>query len=201
MVYFSQIKASVIEWTQIIFMLNPSPPTLPPLDSAVLSVRDPAHMWRYLRTQWRRVFGLNITQIDELLFVGGQFRPRQWPALHALGICAVLSLQAEYDDQFHGSPPARTLRLEVLDFHPPTVEQLHQAVAFIESARAERLPVMVHCHAGIGRAALTASAYLVAQGLDHAAAFQIIRRARPIVVLNAMQQARLAEWERVVRGR
>jgi protein tyrosine/serine phosphatase len=181
-------------------MLNPSSPLLPSLDSAALSVRDPAHIWRYLRTQWRRVFGVNVTQIDELLFVGGQFRPQQWPALHALGIRAVLSLQAEYKDQFHGPAPARTLRLEVLDFHPPTVEQLHEAVAFIESARAEGLPVMVHCHAGIGRAALTASAYLVSQGLDHAAAFRIIRRARPIVVLNAMQQARLAEWEGVLRA-
>ena len=182
-------------------MLNTSPPPLPSLESPALSVRDPVYMWRYLRAQWRRAFGLNVTQIDELLFVGGQFRPQQWPALHALGIRAVLSLQAEYEDQFHGLPPARTLRLEVPDFHAPTVEQLCEAVAFIESARVERLPVMVHCHAGVGRAALTASAYLVSQGLDYAAAFYMIHQARPIVVLNAAQQTRLAEWERVLRGR
>ncbi len=181
-------------------MLNTSPHSLPSPSSAALSIRDPAHTWRYLCTQWRRAFGLNVTRIDELLFVGGQFRPRQWPALHALGIRAVLSLQAEYEDQFHGPPPARSLRLEVPDFHPPTVEQLHAAVAFIQSARAERLPVMVHCHAGVGRAALTASAYLVSQGHDHAAAFHAIRRARPIVLLNATQQARLAEWEHVLRS-
>lgn len=159
------------------------------------------HTWRYLRTQWRRMFGLNVTQIDELLFVGGQFRARQWPALHALGIRAVLSLQAEYEDQFFGPPPARTLRLEVPDFHAPTVEQLHAAIAFIESAHAERLPVMIHCHAGVGRAALTASAYLMSRGLKSSAAFDTIRRARPIVVLNAIQQARLAEWERVIGKR
>jgi predicted protein tyrosine phosphatase len=182
-------------------MLDSSPPTLSPLDSAALALRDPAQTWRYIRTQWLRAFGLNITQLDELLFVGGQFRPRQWPALHALGIRAVLSLQAEYEDQFHGPAPARTLRLEVPDFHAPTIEQLHEAVAFIEAARAERLPVMVHCHAGVGRAALTASAYLMSQGLDYAAAFEIVRRARPIVVLNAIQQARLGEWERTLRAR
>src|SRR5690349_11658009 len=99
-------------------------PTLPPPDSSALSLRDPAHAWRYLRAQWRRVFGLNITQVDELLFVGGQFRARQWPALHALGIRAVLSLQAEHEDEFHGPPAPRTLRLLVPDFHPPTVDQL-----------------------------------------------------------------------------
>jgi predicted protein tyrosine phosphatase len=156
--------------------------------------------WHYARTQWRRIFGLNVSQIDELLFVGGQFRPRQWPALHALGIRAVLSLQAEREDRFFGPPPARTLRLEVPDFHAPTVEQLHVAIEFVRAAQAEQLPVLVHCHAGVGRAALTASAFLIAQGHERAAAFGAIRRARPIVLLNELQQARLAEWEQLIRS-
>jgi hypothetical protein len=160
---------------------------------------DLPHLWLYLRTQWRRGFGLNVSPVDDLLFVGGEFRARQWPALYALGIRAVLSLQAERADEFDGPPPARTLRLEVPDFHPPTVEQLRAAVAFIQAARAERLPVLVHCHAGVGRAALTASAYLVASGQSHADAFAQIRRARPIVALNAAQRDRLAEWERLTR--
>lgn len=181
-------------------MSTTAPPTLPPPSSHGLSLAEPAHIWRYMRTQWRRAFGLNISQIDELLYVGGEFRPEQWPALHALGVRAVLSLQAEREDVFHGPPPERALRLEVPDFHPPTIEQLHQAVEFIRAAHADRLPVMVHCHAGVGRASLTASAFLVAQGLDHAAAFHTIRRARPIVLLNAVQLARLAEWERQLRG-
>ena len=162
--------------------------------------RERPQLWHYARAQWRRVFGLNVSQIDDLLFVGGQFRPRQWPALHALGIRAVLSLQAEYEDQFFGPPPARTLRLEVPDFRAPTVEQLHAAVAFVRAAQADRLPVLVHCHAGVGRAALTASAFLIAQGHDRASAFYTIRRARPIVLLNELQQTRLAEWERAIRG-
>jgi predicted protein tyrosine phosphatase len=158
---------------------------------------DLPHLWLYLRTQWRRGFGLNVSQIDDLLFVGGQFRPQQWPALHALGIRAVLSLQAEREDEFHGPPPDRALRLLVPDFHPPQIDQLQEAVAFIRGAHAERLPVLVHCHAGVGRAALTASAFLIAGGMSHAQAFAHLRRARPIVALNAIQQARLAEWERL----
>jgi predicted protein tyrosine phosphatase len=158
------------------------------------------HAWQYLRTQWQRGFGLNVSQIDDLLFVGGQFRARQWPALRALGIRAVLSLQAEREDTFHGAPPDRVLRLLVPDFHPPSVEQLHAAVAFIQAAQAEQLPVLVHCHAGVGRAALTASAFLIAGGMSHAEAFAHIRRARPIVALNTIQQSRLAEWERLHRA-
>jgi len=150
-----------------------------------------------MATQWRRVFGPNISRIDELLFVGGEFRARQWPRLRALGVRAVLSLQAEREDVFHGPPPERTLRLEVPDFHPPTVEQLREAVAFIQAAHDDRLPVLVHCHAGVGRASLTASAYLVTRGLSHDEAFQSIRRARPIVYLNDLQRERLAECGRL----
>jgi protein tyrosine phosphatase (PTP) superfamily phosphohydrolase (DUF442 family) len=160
---------------------------------------DLPHAWRYLRTQWQRGFGLNVSQVDDQLFVGGQFRPQQWPALRALGIRAVLSLQAEREDVFHGPPPDRALRLLVPDFHPPSIEQLQEAVAFIQAAHAEQLPVLVHCHAGVGRAALTASAFLIASGMSHAEAFAHLRQARPIVALNAIQRARLAEWERLAR--
>ena len=59
--------------------------------------------------------------------------------------------------------------------------------------------MLVHCHAGVGRASLTASAYLVTRGLSHTEAFDLVRRARPIVMLNDAQQARLEEWERLAR--
>lgn len=152
----------------------------------------------YLTTQWRRAFGLNVSRIDDLLFVGGQFRANQWPRLRSLGIRAVLSLQAESEDRFLGEPPDRALRLLVPDFYPPTIDQLHEAVAFIHAAHAERLPVMVHCHAGVGRAPLTAAAFLVTRGVDVVASLDLIRTARPIIDLNQSQIDRLHEWERII---
>src|SRR5262245_39958976 len=177
-------------------MSNNNHVSLPPLGATPATSGQP-YLWHYMATQWRRVFGLNISRIDELLFVGGEFRARQWPRLRALCVRAVRSLQAERVDVFDGSPPERALRLEVPDFHPPTVEQLREAVAFIQAAHADRLPVLVHCHAGVGRASLTASAYLVTRGLGHDEAFQFIRRARPIVYLNDLQRERLEEWGRL----
>ncbi len=157
--------------------------------------RHPELIKGYATTQLRRAFGLNVSKIDDLLYVGGQFRPAQWAQLYALGIRAVLSLQDEYEDRFDGPPAPRSLRLRVPDFYPPSLDQLQEAVTFIADARAEQLPVMVHCHAGVGRASLTASAFLVAQGTGHGEAFHTIRRARPIVILNDRQLARLREWE------
>lgn len=169
------------------------PNTVDPTDSD-LPRRD-GRLWRYAQTQWRRIFGPNISQVDDLLFVGGEFAPAQWARLHTLGIRAVLSLQAEREDAFAGAPAPRALRLPVEDFHPPTIEQLEAAVEFIAACRRERLPVLVHCHAGVGRASLTASAYLMAGGISHTKAFNRIRHARPIVALNRPQLERLVEWE------
>jgi predicted protein tyrosine phosphatase len=159
-----------------------------------------AWMWRYTTAQWNRFFGLNVSRVDDLLYVGGEFRADQWPQLRATGIRAVLSLQAEREDVFDGPPPERVLRLEVIDFHPPTIEQLHRAVAFVRDAHADGLATLIHCHAGVGRAPLTAAAYLVAQGATSVAALEQVRRARPIIGLNERQMQRLIEWEQAVRG-
>jgi protein-tyrosine phosphatase len=157
-------------------------------------------MYVYLSTQLRRLFGLNASIIEPDLLVGGQFRPDQWPALHALGVRAVLSLQAEREDRFAGGAPERLLRLAVQDFTPPTIEQLADGIAFISAAHQAGLTVFVHCHAGVGRAPLMAAAYLMyRQKLDHRTALARIRAARPIIGLNQSQIKRLRELEAILR--
>ncbi len=155
----------------------------------------------YLRTQWARYFGLNVSQITPLLLVGGQFRPNKWPALQALGVRAVLSLQAEREDRFIGQPPERMLRLPVVDYTPPTLEQIEEGVAFISAAHEAEMPVFVHCHSGVGRAPLMAAAYLMATGgRSHQEALALLRAARPIIGPNAEQLARLREYEQRLRA-
>lgn len=157
-------------------------------------------MLNYLGTQWRRLFGLNISQITDLLFVGGEFQAAEWPRLHEMGIRAVLSLQAEHEDVFEGPAPERTLRIPVIDHTAPSLEQLREAVGFLAAAHDEGLPVMVHCHAGVGRAPLAAAAFLVSRGMPSDDAVDLIARARPIIGLNEKQYRRLKEWEQFLRS-
>lgn len=157
-------------------------------------------MNEYLRAQWRRFFGLNISPVEPMLFVGGQFRAEQWPLLHGLGVRAVLSMQAEHEDSFAGEPPALRLRLQVPDFTPPTLAQLAEGVTFIEEAHTADLPVFIHCHAGVGRAPIMAAAYLVAsQRIGHNEALARVRAARPIIGPNAAQIGRLREFSAQLR--
>ncbi|MGQ9927426.1 MAG: dual specificity protein phosphatase family protein [Chloroflexaceae bacterium] len=154
----------------------------------------------YLSTQLRRLFGLNASIVEPDLLVGGQFRPDQWPELRAMGVRAVLSMQAEREDRFAGGAPERLLRLAVQDFTPPTLEQLADGIAFISAAHQAGLTVFVHCHAGVGRAPLMAAAYLMyRQDLDHRTALARIHAARPIIRLNPSQIKRLHELEAILR--
>jgi protein-tyrosine phosphatase len=148
-----------------------------------------------LRARWEHHFGISISVIDPLLFVGGQFSPDVWPLMHELGLRAVLSLQAERHDRFSGPPPARTLRIAVPDFTAPSLAQLAEGVAFIAEAHAADLPVYIHCHAGMGRAPTMAAAYLVARrGLSPAEAISLLVEARPIVDPSREQLERLVQW-------
>lgn len=158
-------------------------------------------MNRYFRAQWGRIFGLNLSLVAPLLFVGGQFRAAQWPAIRALGVRAVLSLQGEREDSFEGPPPERALRLLVADFTPPSLEQIDEGVRFIAAAHAAELPVLVHCHAGVGRAPLLAAAYLISsEALTHRQALIRIKAARPNVGPNRAQVGRLREYEGRLRA-
>lgn len=158
-------------------------------------------MRSYIRAQLRRMFGLNISAITPLLLVGGQFDPEQWPAISALGVRAVLSMQAEREDRFVGAPPERTLRLRVIDFTSPTQSQLDEGVLFMAEAQAAGLPVFVHCHGGIGRAPVMAAAYLMASaGLASRDAIAQLRAARPIIAPNPMQLACLRTYEARLRA-
>jgi protein-tyrosine phosphatase len=157
-------------------------------------------MRAHLRAKLRRLFGINISQITPLLLVGGQFDPEQWPAISALGVRAVLSLQAERVDRFIGPPPERALRLHVIDFTAPTQAQLDEGVRFIATAHAAELPVFVHCHGGIGRAPLMAAAYLMAShGHDHREALALLRAVRPFIAPNPLQLACLRTYEARLR--
>lgn len=151
---------------------------------------------RTIRLPWRRTERLNISKITDQLFVGGQFKPEQWPAIYNLGIRAVLNLQAEHIDDFVAPFPSRTMRIMIPDFHAPTMDQLHEGVTFIRTAHEANEPALIHCFAGAGRAPLVTTAYLIASGLNARDAMTTIRRARPIVSLTQPQIDRLYEWER-----
>jgi atypical dual specificity phosphatase len=79
------------------------------------------------------------------------------------------------------------------DMEAPTAEQLDRAVSAITRAIAAKMPVAVHCGAGLGRTGVVLAAYLVTQGMTAQAAIGRVRKLRPHSI-ETDEQAEAVEW-------
>jgi membrane-associated phospholipid phosphatase len=97
-------------------------------------------------------------------------------------LCAEISCSVAAGCTYHSIP--------VLDMTAPAVDELRAAADAIERARA-RGPVLVCCALGYSRSAAAVAAWLLTTGRasDADAAFDIIRRARPLVRLRDEHRA------------
>jgi predicted protein tyrosine phosphatase len=117
------------------------------------------------------------------------------------GVRAVLDLTAECT-----APPAfRSLayrNVPILDLTVPTPRQFAEGVAFIRAHARDGAKVYLHCKLGRSRSAAVAAAYLIAEGLasNGAEAVEMVRRARPEIVINGAAVAALDCYAEVMRS-
>ncbi|MEM2980543.1 MAG: dual specificity protein phosphatase family protein [Thermoproteota archaeon] len=86
------------------------------------------------------------------------------------------------------------LHSPVEDFHAPNLSQLEELVEWIESKVSSEKPVLVHCHAGIGRTGTVIAAYLVKQGYDAAQAIREVKRKIPLALEVDSQVSAVYEY-------
>src|SRR5438128_7072691 len=81
----------------------------------------------------------------------------------------------------------------------PTLDWLRRMVEFVDSQRRAGVPTYVHCHAGVSRAGMVMTAYLMAKNhWTRDQALEIVRSKRPEVRPNPAFMELLLEWERLV---
>ena len=87
------------------------------------------------------------------------------PELAAEGVRAVVNTCEEYAGPTEAYEQAQIeqLRIPTVDFTPPTLEMVEQAVEFIKQQIAQGHTVYVHCKAGRGRSATVVACWLCMQ--------------------------------------
>jgi atypical dual specificity phosphatase len=94
------------------------------------------------------------------------------------------------------------LHLAVEDFGAPNMEELVQAVDFIDQQIRSGKPVMVHCAAGKGRTGAVLAAYLVKkQNITADQAIEKVRGMRPGSVQSISQETAVSMYEKYLKSR
>jgi len=115
---------------------------------------------------------------------GGIWNAQNMADVARAGITHIIDMQIEFDD----TPLAEPHGIEVLwnptddDFHSKPVELFQRGVDFASQALAdENTRVLIHCAAGVHRAAMMMLAVLCSQGWDMDEAMRMIVARRPVV--------------------
>lgn len=140
--------------------------------------------------------GMNISRVNDWLWVGGAVARSQYRELSAQGITAVIDMRGERSDDAAalGALGIELLHLPVKDRYPPTVEQLLQGVEWAVPRVKAGGRLYTHCEHGVGRGPLMGLAVMVALGAAAPEAYRALRQARWQATLNDRQLNGLADF-------
>jgi protein tyrosine phosphatase (PTP) superfamily phosphohydrolase (DUF442 family) len=140
--------------------------------------------------------GMNVSRVNEWLWVGGSVPRAQYKALAAQGITAVIDMRAERCDDAAAlsALSIELLHLPVTDRYPPSVEQLMRGVEWALPRVKTGGQLYTHCEHGVGRGPLMGLAVMVAQGAEATAAYRAVREARWQCTLNDRQLNGLSDF-------
>jgi predicted protein tyrosine phosphatase len=151
-----------------------------------------------IRFPERRV---SFDRITDLVYLGSRIASLDdYHRLKAEGVRACVDMKQEGADPWTFDA---FLWLPTVDHDPPSPMHLRMGIAFLRQCEQAKMPVFVHCMAGVGRSSTLVLAYLLAgeyaeRGPEDALDFLCERR--PCVDPNARQVAAAVEAAKGFRG-
>ena len=144
---------------------------------------------------------VSFDRITDLVYLGSRIASLDdYHRLKAQGVRACVDMKQEGADPWTFEA---FLWLPTVDHEPPSPMHLRMGIAFLRQCEQARMPVFVHCMAGVGRSSTLVLAYLLAgeyaeRGPDDALDFMCERRA--CVDPNVRQIAAAVEAAKGFRG-
>ena len=131
------------------------------------------------------------SRVDEHVILGALPFASLVGKLRSLGVRAVVNTCEEYagPEPEYESSGIHQMRFPTLDFTPPTLETVQQAVELIQSHVNRGETVYVHCKAGRGRSATVVLCWLIqARGMTPEQAQAHLQEKRPQVVKHLFRR-------------
>jgi len=144
---------------------------------------------------------VSFDRITDLVYLGSRIASLDdYHRLKAQGVRACVDMKQEGADPWTFEA---FLWLPTVDHEPPSPMHLRMGIAFLRQCEQARMPVFVHCMAGVGRSSTLVLAYLLAgeyaeRGAGDALDFMCERRA--CVDPNVRQIAAAVEAAKGFRG-
>jgi protein-tyrosine phosphatase len=160
-------------------------------------VLGPCLAGQYLSLLHYRRKSRSWDKVTPRVWIGGKLSLSEARRAVQSGVTSVLDLTAEFGET---EAFRRVLyrNIPILDLTAPTPEQLEEMGEFI-TEQSRYGVVYVHCKIGYSRSAAAIAAYLIMSGEARGAneAFDMLRRARPSIVIRPEVVRALAEFERL----
>jgi protein-tyrosine phosphatase len=144
----------------------------------------------------RRRRPVDASEVMPGLLVGSAPNASQCAELTRRGVTYVVDLRAEIANEGHWPSNVVVHRMPVVDHRAPDLDQLVELAREVVDALRSGEVVLIHCHAGMGRAATAACAVLMELGYRLPDAYNTLRNARPVIAPTDPQIALLRTLDR-----
>ena len=149
----------------------------------------------------RRETATGIAWVTSDIAVAGAPGTGDWRRIAAAGVRSVVEVRSEAADDATALAAAGLphRRFAIDEGSAPAPAELAQIAGWI----ADRIgagPVLVHCREGRGRSVLAACAALILLGHAPAAAYDLVRKARPAAALSERQIDALTRYAAAIRA-
>ena len=160
----------------------------------MVSRRTPIVLFNLLKSFGSTFF--DITQINENLYLSGEYNQNDLITIHKLGINCVIDMRSEesFDKLLFSNLGIDYHNIPVDNFFPPDEDKTNQAIDIIDKHAKSNQKVLVHCKEGVGRSPYILAAYMIKNGDSVYESIAFIKAKRWGVNLNKIQMRSIKKF-------